>query len=275
MLRSLNSSVSGMKGFQNKLDVIGNNIANVNTVGFKKSRIMFQDVLSQTVRSSSTPSGNSGGTNPVQIGLGVKTASVDTIQTPGSPTTTNLSSDLYMDGNGFFVVQTDSGSKYMTRAGNFDRDANGDLVTPQGYKVLGFDAVTDTLEPINIDSNSYVSYTIDFNGVVRGVAADGTTTDIATIGTALVSNPAGLKKVGGSMYELTGNADRETNINNLISKRQDNNAGQIVSGQLEMSNVDLSEEITEMIIAQRGFQANAKVITVSDSILEELVNLKR
>jgi flagellar hook protein FlgE len=236
---------------------------------------MFQDVLSQTVRSSSTPSGNSGGTNPVQIGLGVKTASVDTIQTPGSPTTTNLSSDLYMDGNGFFVVQTDSGSKYMTRAGNFDRDANGDLVTPQGYKVLGFDTATDTLERINIDSNSYVSYTIDFNGVVRGVAADGTTTDIATIGTALVSNPAGLKKVGGSMYELTGNADRETNINNLISKRQDNNAGQIVSGQLEMSNVDLSEEITEMIIAQRGFQANAKVITVSDSILEELVNLKR
>lgn len=277
MLRSLNSSVSGMKGFQNKLDVIGNNIANVNTVGFKKSRIMFQDVLSQTVRSSSTPSGNSGGTNPVQIGLGVKTASVDTIQTPGSPTTTNLASDLYMDGNGFFVVQTDSGSKYMTRAGNFDRDANGDLVTPQGFKVLG---ITDspnpnTVGPINIDSNLYVSYTIDFNGVVRGVAADGTTTDIATIGTVLVSNPAGLKKVGGSMYELTGNADRETNIDNLISKRQDNNAGQIVSGQLEMSNVDLSEEITEMIIAQRGFQANAKVITVSDSILEELVNLKR
>lgn len=275
MLRSLNSSVSGMKGFQNKLDVIGNNIANVNTVGFKKSRIMFQDVLSQTVRGSSSPNGNSGGTNPVQIGLGVKTATVDTIQTPGSPTTTNLSSDLYMDGNGFFVVQSDSGSKYMTRAGNFDRDANGDLVTSQGYKVLGFNAATNAVEPINIDSDTFVSYTIDFNGVVRGVSADGTTTDIATLGTVVVSNPGGLKKVGGSMYELTGNADQETNIDNLIKKRQDNNAGQIVSGQLEMSNVDLSEEITEMIIAQRGFQANAKVITVSDSILEELVNLKR
>lgn len=275
MLRSLNSSVSGMKAFQNKLDVIGNNIANVNTIGFKKSRIMFQDVLSQTVRGSSTPNGNAGGTNPVQIGLGVKTASVDTIHTPGSPTTTNLSSDLYIDGNGYFVVQNDSGSKYLTRAGNFDRDAKGDLVTPQGFKVLGFDATTDQLGPINIDSDLYVSYTIDFNGVVRGVAADGTTTDIATIGTSVVSNPAGLKKVGGSMYELTGNADLVTNVVNLISKRQDNKAGQIVSGQLEMSNVDLSEEITEMIIAQRGFQANAKVITVSDSILEELVNLKR
>ncbi|MGG3466027.1 flagellar hook-basal body complex protein [Neobacillus pocheonensis] len=275
MLRSLNSSVSGMKAFQNKLDVIGNNIANVNTVGFKKGRIMFQDVLSQTVRGSSTPNGNAGGTNPVQIGLGVKTASVDTIQTPGSPTTTNLSSDLYIDGNGFFVVQNDNGSKYLTRAGNFDRDANGDLVTSQGYKVLGINPTTNAVGPINIDSDLYVSYTIDFNGVVKGVAADGTTTDIATLGTVVVSNPGGLKKVGGSMYELSGNSDQETRIDNLIKKRQDNNAGQIVSGQLEMSNVDLSEEITEMIIAQRGFQANAKVITVSDSILEELVNLKR
>jgi flagellar hook protein FlgE len=271
MLRSLNSSVSGMKAFQNKLDVIGNNIANVNTVGFKKSRIMFQDVLSQTVRGSSTPvAGRSGGTNPVQIGLGVKTATVDTVHSPGSPTTTNLSSDLYMDGNGFFVVQNDNGSKYLTRAGNFDRDGDGNLVSAQGYKVLDYNG-----QPINIDSDAYVSYTIDFNGVIKGVAADGTTTEIATLGTVVVSNPGGLKKVGGSMYELTGNSDRETDIDNLIKKRQDNNAGQIVSGQLEMSNVDLSEEITEMIIAQRGFQANAKVITVSDSILEELVNLKR
>ena len=142
MLRSLNSSVSGMKGFQNKLDVIGNNIANVNTIGYKKSRIIFQDVLSQTVRGGSTANANLGGTNPVQIGLGVKTASVDTIHTPGSPTTTNLSSDLYIDGNGFFVVQNDSGSKYLTRAGNFDRDGLGNLVTPQGYKVLGEDPIT-------------------------------------------------------------------------------------------------------------------------------------
>lgn len=291
MLRSLNSSVSGMKGFQNKLDVIGNNIANVNTIGFKKSRIMFQDVLSQTVRNGSTANANLGGTNPVQIGLGVKTASVDTLHTPGSPTTTNLASDLYIDGNGFFVVQNDSGSKYLTRAGNFDRDGLGNLISPQGYKVLDYQG-----NPINIDSQKYVSYNIDFNGVVKGVEADGSTTDIATLGTVVVSNPAGLKKVGGSMYELSGNA--ETNyqvdlagnfvldangnkvltvptIDNLIDKRENNKAGQIVSGQLEMSNVDLSEEITEMIIAQRGFQANAKVITVSDSILEELVNLKR
>lgn len=296
MLRSLNSSVSGMKGFQNKLDVIGNNIANVNTIGYKKSRIIFQDVLSQTVRGGSTANANLGGTNPVQIGLGVKTASVDTIHTPGSPTTTNLSSDLYIDGNGFFVVQNDSGSKYLTRAGNFDRDGLGNLVTPQGYKVIGKDATTNTFGPINIDSTKYVSYTIDFNGVIKGVEADGTTKDIATLGTVVVSNPAGLKKVGGSMYELSGNA--ETNyqvdlagnfvldangdkipavptIDGLMNTRDITKAGQIVSGQLEMSNVDLSEEITEMIIAQRAFQANAKVITVSDSILEELVNLKR
>ena len=285
MLRSLNSSVSGMKGFQNKLDVIGNNIANVNTIGYKKSRIIFQDVLSQTVRGGSTANANLGGTNPVQIGLGVKTASVDTIHTPGSPTTTNLSSDLYIDGNGFFVVQNDSGSKYLTRAGNFDRDGLGNLVTPQGYKVMGKDAITNTFGPINIDSTQYVSYTIDFNGVIKGVEADGTTKDIATLGTVVVSNPAGLKKVGGSMYELSGNAETKVDpvtntitvptIDDLMNTRDITKAGQIVSGQLEMSNVDLSEEITEMIIAQRAFQANAKVITVSDSILEELVNLKR
>ncbi|WP_066259181.1 flagellar hook-basal body complex protein [Neobacillus drentensis] len=285
MLRSLNSSVSGMKGFQNKLDVIGNNIANVNTIGYKKSRIIFQDVLSQTVRGGSTANANLGGTNPVQIGLGVKTASVDTIHTPGSPTTTNLSSDLYIDGNGFFVVQNDSGSKYLTRAGNFDRDGLGNLVTPQGYKVLGEDPITKKFGPINIDSTKYVSYTIDFNGVIKGVEADGTTKDIATLGTVVVSNPAGLKKVGGSMYELSGNAETKVDpltntitvptIDDLMEKRNITKAGQIVSGQLEMSNVDLSEEITEMIIAQRAFQANAKVITVSDSILEELVNLKR
>ncbi|WP_423799766.1 flagellar hook-basal body complex protein [Neobacillus sp. SAB-20_R2A] len=272
MLRSLNSSVSGMKAFQNKLDVIGNNIANVNTVGYKKSRIMFQDVLSQTVRGSSSPDpvGGSGGTNPVQIGLGVKTASIDTIHMAGSPTTTNLSSDLYMDGDGFFVVQSDSGAKYLTRAGNFDRDGAGNLVNPQGYKVLDSDG-----NPIQVDSDVYVSYTIDYNGVIKGVTPAGTADEIATLGTVVVSNPGGLKKVGGSLYELTGNSDTETNIDNLIAKRSDNHAGQIVSGQLEMSNVDLSEEITEMITAQRGFQANAKVITVSDSILEELVNLKR
>ncbi|EKN64719.1 flagellar hook protein FlgE [Neobacillus bataviensis LMG 21833] len=286
MLRSLNSSVSGMKGFQNKLDVIGNNIANVNTVGFKKSRIVFQDVLSQTVSSGTTPTANSGGTNPLQIGLGVKTATVDSIQTPGSPTTTNLSSDLYIDGNGFFAVKSDSGSTYLTRAGNFNRDANGDLVTPQGNKVLGFkidpadDSYATDPEPINIDSTRFVSYNIDLNGVVTGVMADGTPEKIAALGTVVVSNPAGLKKVGGSMYELTGSAQINADftipkVETLITTRDKNNAGQIVSGQLEMSNVDLSEEITEMIIAQRGFQANAKVINVSDSILEELINLKR
>ena len=139
--------------------------------------------------------------------------------------------------------------------------------------------------PINIDSSQYVSYTIDFNGVIKGVEADGTTKDIATLGTVVVSNPAGLKKVGGSMYELSGNAETKVDpvtntitvptIDDLMNTRDITKAGQIVSGQLEMSNVDLSEEITEMIIAQRAFQANAKVITVSDSILEELVNLKR
>jgi flagellar hook protein FlgE len=267
MLRSLYSGVSGMRGFQTKLDVIGNNIANVNTVGYKKSRVMFQDVLSQTVRGASTPTAIAGGTNPLQIGLGTKIASVDVAHSPGSPMTTNLSTDLSIDGDGFFVVQEPNGKKYLTRAGNFTRDGQGNLVNPQGYNVL--DA---TGTPIKIDPNTYTSFSIDLNGAIKGINNTTNTEDlIATIGTVVVSNPGGLKKVGGSLYEMTDNA----NNGMVIGDRTSTKAGQIISGQLEMSNVDLSEEITEMITAQRGFQANTKIITVSDSILEEVVNMKR
>jgi flagellar hook protein FlgE len=275
MLRSLYSGVSGMKGFQTKLDVIGNNIANVNTVGYKKSRVVFQDVLSQTVRGTSSPAvdanpnvaGNqtAGGVNPLQIGLGSKVTSVDSIFSPGSPMMTNVSTDLYIDGPGFFVVQDLNGAQYLTRAGNFSRDGNGNLVTADGQIVLDNQGNT-----ISIDPNTYNSFSIDKNGTIKGVDKQGNTVNLQTIGTVVVSNPGGLRKVGGSLYEITDNAGA-----GAISTNNNNGAGAIISGQLEMSNVDLTEEIAELISAQRGFQANTKIITVSDSILEEVINLKR
>jgi flagellar hook protein FlgE len=272
MLRSLNAGVSGLKGFQTKLDVIGNNIANVNTVGYKKSRVVFEDLLSQNMRGATAPSAaSSGGINPLQVGLGTKVASVDTIQTAGSPTTTNVATDLYISGNGFFVVQDGSGQKFLTRAGDFTLDAQGHLVNPDGMMVVD----ANTKNPIVINQQTYPSFSIDANGNIIGKDTTGASTTIATIGTAVVANPSGLQKAGGSLYSLTPNADSAASIDTLIADRATNNAGQIVSGQLEMSNVDLSEEMTDMITAQRGFQANAKIITVSDSILEELVNLKR
>ena len=268
MLRSLNSGVSGLKGFQTKLDVIGNNIANVNTIGFQKSRVMFEDIFSQTVKDATGPKANpaSGGTNPIQVGLGTKVGSIDTVFTPGSPTTTNIGTDLYLDGDGFFVVQNAAGEQFLTRAGNFRVDSSNQLVTQDGLFVLD-----QTGGPITIP-DKYAAFTIDAAGAIIGVDAKGNSTDSGLkIGTVAVNNPGGLEKAGGSLYSLTPNADSRRMAGLL---RQGSDAS-IISGALEMSNVDLSEELTDMITAQRGFQANAKIITVSDSILEELVNLKR
>ncbi|RHW33316.1 flagellar basal-body rod protein FlgF [Neobacillus notoginsengisoli] len=266
MLRSLNSGVSGLKAFQTKLDVIGNNIANVNTAGFKKSRTVFEDIFSQTVKDASAPSGtapnNVGGTNPIQVGLGTRVGSIDTVFTPGSPTTTNIGTDLYIDGDGFFQVRNSSGQVLLTRAGNFRVDENRQLVNQNGMPVLdsrGNDITIPT---------GYISFSISQDGTIVGVDSNGdtvTATPPVQISVVAVDNPAGLKKMGGSLYSLTANSQLSAAPS----------TAQIIAGTLEMSNVDLSEEMTDMITAQRGFQANAKIITVSDSVLEELVNLKR
>ncbi|MCH6263930.1 flagellar hook-basal body complex protein [Neobacillus citreus] len=304
MLKSLYSGVSGMKGFQTKLDVIGNNVANVNTVGFKKSRVIFQDIISQNIAGATSPTGLRGGVNPKQIGLGTKIASIDTIHTPGSPMTTNVGSDLAIDGDAFFVVSPEiGGANYLTKAGNFTRDASGDLVNSNGFYVLGKTDTSPAPIQINISSDAvtnkaFTSYSIDSYGYINVVDEDGNSGklaskngtdfylynpevndpavydydpgDVISLATTVVSNPGGLKKIGNTMFEATGNSGAA-----VLGRIEDNAGGQINSGVLEMSNVDLTEEFTEMIIAQRGFQANARTITTSDSILEEVVNLKR
>ncbi|MDQ0337270.1 flagellar hook protein FlgE [Caldalkalibacillus uzonensis] len=290
MLRSMYSGVSGMKGFQTKLDVIGNNIANVNTVGYKKSRVMFQDVLSQNLSGVSAPEeGTRGGVNPRQVGLGVQIGAIDTLHTPGSPMTTGVLTDLAIAGDGFFLVvppgmDPNDGNYYLTRAGNFTLDAEGQLVTSDGYLVLGFD-VDDDGNAINspisirIDPDAdFVAYDITRNGNVIGYLEDGTSEVIAVIALGLVNNPGGLRKIGGSLYEMTANAHPDGALvwgQNLGTIDSLGVTTEIISGMLEMSNVDLTEEFTEMIIAQRGFQANSRIITTSDEILQEVVNLKR
>lgn len=310
MLRAMYSGVSGLRGFQTKLDVIGNNIANVNTIGFKKGRIIFQDVLSQNIAGATAPdaANNRGGVNPRQVGLGVQIGAIDTIHTPGSPMSTGVLTDLSIAGDGFFLIvppgedPTQNGLvPWLTRAGNFTLDAEGNLVTADGYYVLGqvyeyqlnngdIEPVTDTpnrgkitidrvrFQDTNINNEEYkfVSYEIARNGDVIGYLEDGRSVKIATLEIGFVTNPGGLKKLGGSYYEITNNAQQ--NYNNLdwiqtIDEAQ--TTTEIISGQLEMSNVDLAEEFTEMIIAQRGFQANTRIITTSDEILQELVNMKR
>lgn len=138
MMRSLFAGVSGLRNHQTRMDVIGNNIANVNTVGFKASRVNFEDILSQTLQGASSAQGNRGGTNPMQIGLGMGVASIDTVFTDGPPQTTGKQTDLYISGQGFFIV-SDGTNQYYTRAGNFDFDLNGNYVVPgSGLKVMGW-----------------------------------------------------------------------------------------------------------------------------------------
>jgi flagellar hook protein FlgE len=265
MLRSLNAGVSGLKAFQTKLDIIGNNIANVNTVGYKKSQVVFEDLFSQTLKGASAPAGTMGGTNPIQVGLGTRVSSINNVFTPGSPMSTYNQTDLYIDGDGFFAV-SDGTNQFLTRSGNFTLDKDMYLVNSNGMRVLD-----STGSTIQLPAGS-VTFSVTQDGTITGVDSSGVAlTPTKKIATVSVVNPKGLEKQGSSLYSLTPNADSKTMAQLLTAGSK----SQIIPGVLEMSNVDLSEEMTDMITAQRGFQANAKIITVSDSILEELVNLKR
>ncbi|MUT66359.1 flagellar basal-body rod protein FlgF [Paenibacillus sp. NEAU-GSW1] len=270
MLRSMYSGVSGMRGFQVKLDVIGNNIANVNTVGFKGSRVMFSDILSQTTAGvTGSIEGEQAGVNAKQVGLGVSIASIDTMHSPGSAMTTNNPTDLRIDGDGFFAVSPspDAEPVLLTRAGNFTIDANRQLVTADGLFVLGVDG------PITIPEE-VTSFSIGQDGTILGVSPDGTEA-VAQLGIVKVVNPSGLLKMGNNLYQVTANANPEGEFEIVTASDAELGTGDIISGQLEMSNVDLTAEFTEMIVAQRGFQANSRIITTSDEILQEVVNLKR
>lgn len=271
MLRSLYSGISGMKGFQTKLDVIGNNIANVNTVGFKQSRVMFQDILSQTVKGTSAPTDTAGGVNAQQIGLGSSVSSIDTLHLAGSAQTTNNPTDLRLDGDGFFAIKLSSEQEvpYLTRAGDFHVDANRNLVNSDGAFVVDSDGA-----PVAVAAEA-TSFTIQQNGQLLYTMADGTTATGQTLAVAKVTNPEGLEKIGGSLYRVTPNAILDGELTLTTANNAETGTGAMVAGQLEMSNVDLTSEFTEMIVAQRGFQANSRIITTSDSILEEIVNLKR
>jgi flagellar hook protein FlgE len=273
MLRSLYSGVSGMRGFQSKLDVIGNNIANVNTIGFKMGRVMFKDILSQTVGGVTAPDGaNQGGVNAKQIGLGVAVGSIDTIHTPGSAQTTNVPTDLRIDGDGFFAVKAsvDQATPFLTRAGNFSIDANRDLVTADGMHVIGIDGAFINLPP------EVTAFTIGQDGKIIGIDNAGVSTDTGLqIGVIKVTNPGGLEKIGSNLYRSNANSDANPTPAVIAPNDPTLGTGAIISGQLEMSNVDLTSEFTEMIIAQRGFQSNSKIITTSDEILQEIVGLKR
>jgi flagellar hook protein FlgE len=389
MLRSMYSGISGMKNFQTKLDVIGNNIANVNTYGFKKGRVTFKDTMNQTISGASAAQNAKGGKNPMQVGLGSTLATIDTIDTQSSLQTTGRSLDLAISGDGYFVVKQGD-AQFYTRAGNFYLDEEGTLVNGDGYKVQSYnngvlqdikvdvnsvlpavqtneltidgnfpsgvagnteqlqqikvvdksgkehtvelkvestatsgtwkvtiqdksksnlpelefnivdgaiskpsgtfelsngDKINLNLKPGNITTSSnnlnalfspngttqgsIESFSIGQSGEISGVFSNGRVETLGVLALAKFSNAAGLSKVGNNMFQDSVNSGT-ANIGT-----PGDGYGTIAAGALEMSNVDLSEEFTEMITAQRGFQANTRIITTSDEILQELINLKR
>ncbi|MGJ9458864.1 flagellar basal body rod protein FlgG [Oceanobacillus sp. CF4.6] len=263
MLRSMYAGISGMKNFQTKLDVIGNNIANVNTSGYKKATVSFQDLMSQTTTGAQGATDARGGINASQVGLGSKLGTISNIHTQGFQQTTNNPLDLAIEGDGMFVVEAD-GATYYTRSGNFYLDDEGSVVNANGLYLQGLQG------NITIPANAQ-SFSIQTDGIVNYINPDGTTEEAGQIGLASFSNPAGLQKDGSNLYLDSPNAGL---VPGLVTPEADG-AASIVSGSLEMSNVDLAEEFTEMITAQRAFQANTRIITTSDEILQELVNLKR
>ncbi|RIX30290.1 flagellar hook protein FlgE [Amnibacterium setariae] len=401
MLRSLYSGISGLRAEQTMLDVTSNNIANVNTVGFKSSSVQFEDALSQMVSAAGLATSAKAGTNPNQVGLGVRVAGVTTNLTEGSQTNTGNNLDAMISGDGFFVTQTGSQTLY-SRNGQFHWDSQGRLATADGSLVQGWNAVngvvstggkpttltlpSGTVAPANTTTSAVmtgnlpsdakpgttlqrditvyspdgtarglsIDYTADattpgkwnysisdgsgatpvtgtvqtsgsgtitgtsggastLKPVVNGITVDlsqmsgfanlttvgfasqngnaagtlltvnmgadgtlsGTFTNGATIAIARLAvgtftNPEGLAKAGNSMLTETLNSGGVR-----LGTAGSDGYGAVVSGALEASNVDLSQEFTNLIVAQRGFQANARIITTSDEILQELTQLKR
>jgi flagellar hook protein FlgE len=274
MLSSLNTAVSGLQQFQEEINVIGNNIANVNTTGFKESRVDFEDTLSLAV---------GGGSASNQVGTGVTTAAIRTNFSQGTPESTGVNSDLAISGQGFFVVSnTATKAQYATRAGDFHLDSKGYLVTNDGLHVQGYnDTGLSGIGDIQIDATgapstagtdaTVKSWSIDNTGKINVTLNDGTQFVRGQILLQNYSNPGALVKEGANLYSAGTDAGPLAALSPPLTK----GLGQVQSGYLEMSNVDLTTEMAGLITAQNAFQANARVITTSDQILQEIANLKR
>lgn len=300
MVRSMFAAISGLKTHQSRMDVIGNNIANVNTWGYKAQSANFTDTLYQTMKNGKggdltggTPTvGGSGGVNASQLGFGVDVGSITMNHTVGSRSLTGRANELMIDGPAYFIVGpfkttvgdsapnddiTSADGLKLSRVAILSQDDNGYLVDDAGNYIYGY-ALNDQGEPTGDlkplqckpqKGDRYASISFAQDGTVSGVTTEGTIEKIGMIAVANVSNPAGLEKAEGYYYEIGENAG-------IVTVMKTNKiTGAILSGYLEMSNTNLAEEMANMIITQRGYQANTKMITVTDQMLEELVNMKR
>lgn len=275
MMRGMFAAISGLRNHQTMLDVTANDIANVNTVGYKSARATFADALSQTQRGAASP-GTTGGTNPAQVGLGVRLGSIDNLMSGGTMQSTGNGLDVAIQGEGYFRVGLSTPPAApttfgYTRAGNFSTNEDGRLVTSEGYYVTGrttTDATgVDTLLTIPPGSSSVA---IGGDGSVSYSPAGGGARAIAGyISLAKFPNEAGLERSSGTRWGQSANSGAPA------IGVPGGDFGVTTAGVLEMSNVDLAQSFTQMITAQRGFQANSRVISTADQMLQDLVNLNR
>jgi flagellar hook protein FlgE len=288
MMRGMFSAISGLKVNQTMLDVTANDLANVNTVGYKSARTTFQDSLAQLQRGASGVSAGSGGANALQVGLGVQLGSVDNLMTNGASQTTGNPLDVYIQGNGWLRVANGTPPAIpttfqYTRAGNLTLNSVGQLITQDGHYLIGKAAVltAGTYSPGAADSYITVppgstDVTVGQDGGVSYIdqaPASPTFGQRVTAGylaLAKFTNEGGLQRLGGSLWLQSASSGPAT-----VGTPNTNGYGQTIAGMLEMSNVDLATQFTTMITAERGFQANSRVISTADEMLQDLVNLKR
>lgn len=262
MIKSLYTAATGMVAQQLNLDVVANNLANVNTAGFKKNKADFQDLMYQIVEEPGTAA-NQTGTSPagIQIGLGVRPASVGKIHSQGDFESTNNPLDMAIEGDGFFQVTLPTGETMYTRNGAFKLDATGNLVNSDGYP----------MNPTITIPQDAVSITITADGFVNVKQAGQTqTSQLGQIQIARFPNPAGLKARGRNLLEQTDSSGAPT-----LATPGQNGVGTLAQGFQESSNVSVVEEIVQMVSGQRAYEANSKVIQTADQLLSTAINVKR
>ncbi|UGQ16424.1 flagellar basal-body rod protein FlgG [Borrelia sp. RT5S] len=264
MMRSLWTAASGMKAQQYNVDTIANNLSNVNTTGFKKTRAEFEDLVYQTQNRAGTPA-TEDTVRPLgnQVGHGTKVSATHRIFEQGKFRATNLNTDVAIEGDGFYKMILPDGTYGYTRDGSFKIDANGDLVTSQGYRLLPEVSFPEEYiqDSLTISQEGMISVKID---------GDSDPVELGQIEISRFINPAGLVAVGSNVFKETVGSGEE-----ISGTPGSDGMGRLRQGILEMSNVSVAEEMVTMIVAQRAYEINSKAIQTSDNMLGIANNLKR
>ncbi|ANA41239.1 MULTISPECIES: flagellar basal-body rod protein FlgG [Geobacter] len=262
MIRALWTAASGMQAQQTNIDVVANNLANVNTTGFKKSRADFQDLMYQNLKTSGAPSTSSTQVpSGIQIGLGAKLAAVTKLFSEGNINQTGNELDIAIEGDGFFQIQMPDGTTTYSRAGAFKRDDQGRVVTSDGYPMLPELVVPSNATSISIGNDGTVSVT---------QAGQTSPTNIGNIQLATFSNPSGLTALGRNLFQESDSSGTPT-----TGTPGQNGIGTLAQGFLEMSNVSVMEEMVNMIVGQRAYEVNSKAVQTADDMLQQANNLRR